>query len=233
MASLNISNRIREIEEQLAQLPTGAVVYKQINGKRQPYLQWAEGGKTKSKYLKALERETVIAQVEKRKALAEELKRLRMEEATQPAQSQEEPYRTRVIVGNEIERIIGGVLFFTLFSSMNVLIIVGAVYHHMGNPITSVSYSVKSTIEVISGLDDLSFISMLERLFSSCQFKSALVYFSLGVISCISADIVSAISSATFFVCPLAEKYATSLSVILSPLLYSITLYIIWMIYVL
>lgn len=112
MASLNISNRIREIEEQLAQLPTGTVVYKQINGKRQPYLQWAEGGKTRSKYLKALERETVIAQVEKRKALAEELKRLRMEEATQPAQSQEEPYRTRIIVGNEIERIIGGVKGF-------------------------------------------------------------------------------------------------------------------------
>ena len=112
MTNQSLSERIREIEEQLAQMPVGTVVFKQINGKRQPYLQWAENGKTKSRYLKALEREMIIAQVEKRKALTEELKRLRIDEANQPVQSQEEPYRTRVMVGREIERIIGGVRGF-------------------------------------------------------------------------------------------------------------------------
>lgn len=112
MTNQSLSERIREIEEQLAQMPVGTVVFKQINGKRQPYLQWAENGKTKSRYLKALEREMIIAQVEKRKALTEELKRLRIDETNQPVQSQEEPYRTRVMVGREIERIIGGVRGF-------------------------------------------------------------------------------------------------------------------------
>ena len=51
--------------------------------------------------------------------------------------------------------------------SMNVLMIVGAVYHHTGKPITTVSYPLTSQVPAIGGLNDLSFISMvdLESLF--------------------------------------------------------------------
>lgn len=68
--------RIAQIKKQIAQLPAGTVVYKKIKGKEQPYLQWGEGGKTKSKYIKINEREKVLRMVAERKKLAEELKRL-------------------------------------------------------------------------------------------------------------------------------------------------------------
>ena len=67
--------RIIELEEQIAALPQGNVTYKKINGKEQPYLQWTEKGKSKSKYIKVAERETVISQVALRRQLQEELKR--------------------------------------------------------------------------------------------------------------------------------------------------------------
>ena len=58
-----------EIERELATLPKGTVTYKRINGKDQPYLQWSEGGKTKSRYLRLSERDVVMAQVARRREL--------------------------------------------------------------------------------------------------------------------------------------------------------------------
>ena len=68
--------RIMQIKKRIAQLPVGTVVYKKIKGKEQPYLQWAEGGKTKSKYIRMNEREEVLQRVAERKTLAEEMKAL-------------------------------------------------------------------------------------------------------------------------------------------------------------
>ena len=68
--------RIAEIKRQIAQLPIGTVVYKKIKGKEQPYLQWSEAGKTKSKYIKLNEREEVFSGIARKKQLVEELKRL-------------------------------------------------------------------------------------------------------------------------------------------------------------
>ena len=68
--------RIAQIKKRIAQLPVGTIVYKKIKGKEQPYLQWAEGGKTKSKYIRINGREEVLRKVAERKALAEELKAL-------------------------------------------------------------------------------------------------------------------------------------------------------------
>ena len=45
-------DRIAELEEMIAALPQGNITYKKINGKEQPYLQWTEKGKSKSKYIK-------------------------------------------------------------------------------------------------------------------------------------------------------------------------------------
>ena len=69
--------RIKKIEEQLARLPVGTVVYKTINGKKQPYLQWRENGRTVSKYIRIHDREKTLADAELRKKLSDELKQLK------------------------------------------------------------------------------------------------------------------------------------------------------------
>ena len=45
------------IVSELATLPAGTVVVERIGGRDQPYLQWREGGKVRSRYLKAIERQ--------------------------------------------------------------------------------------------------------------------------------------------------------------------------------
>ena len=67
-------NRMQEIEDRLSSLPQGTVVYKTIRGLRQPYLQWTENGKTKSRYIKAGERDEILRKVQERKDLVSELK---------------------------------------------------------------------------------------------------------------------------------------------------------------
>lgn len=69
--------RIRQIEDELAGLPTGYISKKTISGKERFYLQWMENGKLKSKYIKAAELHSITAQVERRKKLQEELKALK------------------------------------------------------------------------------------------------------------------------------------------------------------
>ena len=46
----NQLERIQELENQISKLPQGSITYKTIHGKKQPYLQWTENGKTRSKY---------------------------------------------------------------------------------------------------------------------------------------------------------------------------------------
>ena len=72
-----LSKRIREIEAELAGLPTGYISKKCIKGKDRFYLQWTENGKLKSRYIKADEYEAISEQVETRKRLQEELKSLK------------------------------------------------------------------------------------------------------------------------------------------------------------
>lgn len=103
--------RIQEIEAQLARLPVGTVVYKTINGKKQPYLQWREDGKTVSKYIKTDEREMVFADVELRKQLSEELKHLKSSVADM-AIPQLPSCKTNIVYGKELERLISRVKNF-------------------------------------------------------------------------------------------------------------------------
>ncbi len=71
---------IIELVREMNRLPKGTVVYKNIKGKKQPYLQWSEGGKTKSRYIKKNERDNIIADVERRKYLKEEFDRIALED---------------------------------------------------------------------------------------------------------------------------------------------------------
>ena len=96
-------------------------------------------------------------------------------------------------------------------ASKNVLMMFGAVYHQMGKPMSTVSYSsTPSGIDFKAGLHAGSLHSRVLLLEESVQSRSATVYASLGAISNTSAPIASAIRRATASVTPLAEKYATS-----------------------
>lgn len=74
---MDIYKRIKELEREIAVLPQGTINIKKINGKQQPYLQWTENGKSKSKYIKVKDREQIFAGVERRKQLQEELRELK------------------------------------------------------------------------------------------------------------------------------------------------------------
>ena len=72
-----VVERIRQIEEELAALPTGYISKKLIRGKERFYLQWNENGKLMSRYIKASEYNDISMQVETRKRLQIELKALK------------------------------------------------------------------------------------------------------------------------------------------------------------
>ena len=60
---------LKEIIKELEQLPRETLVFKNIKGKKQPYLQWSENGKTKSRYVKKDEREDLLKLFEKKNEL--------------------------------------------------------------------------------------------------------------------------------------------------------------------
>ena len=63
-----------ELEARLEELPRGYISRKMIAGKERLYLQWREGGKVRSRYIKDSEKDQVIAAVAERKELEAELK---------------------------------------------------------------------------------------------------------------------------------------------------------------
>ena len=101
--------RITELEELIAGLPQGSITYKKIQGKEQPYLQWSENGRTKSKYVKAAERELVFEQVELRRKLQEELKALKKEFPIPIPVSQKILFETNVVTGRGLRAMTKGV----------------------------------------------------------------------------------------------------------------------------
>lgn len=68
----NPKDRIREINNRLAELPKGTLTYKNINGKKQPYVQRTIDGRSVSHYVKMSEREQILIEFEERSSLIEE-----------------------------------------------------------------------------------------------------------------------------------------------------------------
>ncbi len=104
---MDITKRIIELEKEIASLPQGTVNIKKINGKEQPYLQWTEDGKSKSKYIKVAEREEVFAGIERRKALQEELRELKKLDITETPKPTK--FETSVVVGERLLAMAKGV----------------------------------------------------------------------------------------------------------------------------
>lgn len=104
---MDINKRIMELENEIAILPQGSINIKKINGKEQPYLQWTENGKSKSKYIKKNEREEIFASVERRKQLQEKLREIKkLEVVDTPVPTK---FETSVVIGNRLLAMTKGV----------------------------------------------------------------------------------------------------------------------------
>lgn len=68
--------QIAKIDDRLEQLPKGTLTYKNINGKKQPYIQKTVNGKSVSYYVKLSEREYILEAFDERKKLLEQKQRL-------------------------------------------------------------------------------------------------------------------------------------------------------------
>lgn len=104
---MDINKRIMELENEIAILPQGSINIKKINGKEQPYLQWTENGKSKSKYIKKNEREEIFASVERRKQLQEELREIKKLEVVDTLVPTK--FETSVVIGNRLLAMTKGV----------------------------------------------------------------------------------------------------------------------------
>lgn len=111
MNQAEITSHIRELEQQIATLPIGTLVYKTIMGKKQPYLQWTENGKSKSKYIKVDEREMILSQVKLRRKLISELRELKRFSAYKQSISGYSSigFKTNVTIGNGLKNIVKSV----------------------------------------------------------------------------------------------------------------------------
>ena len=109
MTADEMKNRIQTLEEELAGLPAGSCVIKVIKGKEQPYLQWSEHGKSKSRYIKKDEREEIMKQLERRGAVQEELKQLKKELAALQSASARPSCHTHAVSGFELDAMLQSV----------------------------------------------------------------------------------------------------------------------------
>ena len=89
---------IQRLRERISELPAGYISQKNIKGRVQYYRQWNEGNQLKSKYISAGDVDTVRKQIEERKSLEEQLKKL----LTIYPETTEDVYETNVVVGREL-----------------------------------------------------------------------------------------------------------------------------------
>lgn len=71
-------NEIKRLESQIAKLPKGSITRKVIQGKVRYYLQWRDGDKVRSRYLKEAELPEFSAQIAERKVLQQRLVELQV-----------------------------------------------------------------------------------------------------------------------------------------------------------
>ena len=98
---------IQALERQINGLPIGYISKKNINGKARYYHQWTEAGRKRSRYLRDGELEPLQKQIEERRSLQAELKKL---QAGMPKQSQPKlDFETSVITGRGLDAMFQGV----------------------------------------------------------------------------------------------------------------------------
>jgi len=72
-----LNSTLSSFEALAASLPKGSIREKLINGKKYQYLQWRDGSKVRSRYIKPEDVPALSEQVERRKQYEKEIKALR------------------------------------------------------------------------------------------------------------------------------------------------------------
>lgn len=94
--------RIAEIEREIAVLPAGGVSKKNVHGKVYYYHRITQNGKRMEKYVKAEDVDELKSNIEKRKKLEKELKKLKQ---YMPKEKNLD-FKTKVIVGNRLKSLV-------------------------------------------------------------------------------------------------------------------------------
>lgn len=94
--------RMAEIEREIAVLPAGGVSKKNVHGNIYYYHRITQNGKRMEKYVKADEVDELISNIEKRKKLEKELKKLKQ---YMPKEKNLD-FKTKVIVGNRLKSLV-------------------------------------------------------------------------------------------------------------------------------
>lgn len=97
-----IMARIAEIEREIAVLPAGGVSKKNVHGKVYYYHRITQNGKRTEKYVKAEDVDELKSNIEKRKKLEKELKKLKQH---MPKEKNLD-FKTKVIVGNRLKSLV-------------------------------------------------------------------------------------------------------------------------------
>lgn len=94
--------RMAEIEREIAVLPAGGVSKKNVHGNIYYYHRITQNGKRMEKYVKADEVDELISNIEKRKKLEKELKKLKQ---CMPKEKKLD-FKTKVLVGNRLKSLV-------------------------------------------------------------------------------------------------------------------------------
>ena len=94
--------RIAEIEREIAVLPAGGVSKKNVHGKVYYYHRITQNGKRTEKYVKADDVDELISNIEKRKKLEKELKKLKQ---CMPKEKNLD-FKTKVIIGDRLKSLV-------------------------------------------------------------------------------------------------------------------------------
>ena len=104
MEQIEILKRIDELEREIALLPSGSIAVKRINDKEYYYHRINENGKRRETYFDFDKVDELRSQIEKRKALAKELKELKRQLPKMPKIKTELPtFSTYVRVGEQLD----------------------------------------------------------------------------------------------------------------------------------
>ena len=104
MEQAELFKRIDELEREIALLPGGSIAVKRINDKEYYYHRINENGKRRETYVDFDKVEELRLQIEKRKALAKELKELKRQlPKTSKPKKAEHQFSTYVRVGEQLD----------------------------------------------------------------------------------------------------------------------------------
>lgn len=100
-----MTDKIESLQQELETLPVGYISNKRINGVIRHYLQWTDqNGKIKSKYIPDSEYEELKAQMERKKEIQAELKKIGISKSSRERKTKS--YEMNVLVGEELKKFV-------------------------------------------------------------------------------------------------------------------------------